>query len=322
MSVLVTGGTGALGYHLLSMLTETKGQLHSFSDEPPFPWQVWNHIQYHSGNLLNYKEILQILETTKPREVYHLASQSSVGLSYSRPYETLSTNILGTQNLLEAIRKTVPEAKVLLVSSAEIYGRGTLGYLGDKFSEEMPPNPVTPYATSKASMELLGQQYTNAYGMHIVTVRPFHFTGPNHSRRFALPSMAYQLIQIKQKRGEPVLFTGNLDITRDVLDVRDLARAMVMVMNAAPSREVFNVCSGSGYTFRELLERLFIISDLYAETRVDPNLERSNDLPILLGSSQKITDMLGWKPMIGIEDSLEDLYHEMLQRIRQETLKR
>ncbi|NLB62947.1 MAG: NAD-dependent epimerase/dehydratase family protein [Fibrobacter sp.] len=322
MSVLVTGGTGALGYHLLSMLTKTKGKLHSFSDEPPFPWQVWKHVEYYSGNLLNYKEILEVLQKTKPKEVYHLASQSSVGLSYTRPYETLSTNILGTQNLLEAIRQTVPKTKVLLVSSAEVYGRGTLGYLGDKFTEDTPPNPITPYATSKASMELLGNQYAHAYDMHIVTVRPFHFTGPNHSRRFALASMAYQLIQIKQNRGEPVLFTGNLDITRDVVDVRDLARAMVMVMNSSEPTETYNVCGGNSYTLRGMLELLFQFSGIYAETRVDPNLERSNDIPILIGSPQKIMDAFSWKPMIGVEDSLEDLYNEMQQRIRQETKKR
>ena len=90
MSVLVTGGTGALGYHLLSILTAAKGELHSFSDESPYPWQRWNHVQYHTGNLLNYKEVLEVLRKTKPTEVYHLASQSSVGVSYVKPYETLS----------------------------------------------------------------------------------------------------------------------------------------------------------------------------------------------------------------------------------------
>ncbi|HSQ43307.1 MAG TPA: GDP-mannose 4,6-dehydratase [Fibrobacteraceae bacterium] len=318
MSVLVTGGTGALGYHLLSILTEAKGDLHSFSDESPFPWQRWNHVQYHIGNLLNYREILEVLRKTRPSEVYHLASQSSVGISYLKPYETLSTNLLGTQNLLEAIRQTVPKCRILLLSSAEIYGRGQ-GKLNTLHLETDPPDPLTPYATSKACMELLGNQFRNAHNMHIVTVRPFHFTGPNHSRRFALPSIAYQLLQIRGNHGEPVVFTGNLDVTRDVVDVRDLARALVVVMSASKSGEAYNICSGHMHTFREMADQLINLSGLDVEVRIDPNLERVNDIPLLLGSGERLMQ-LGWKPIIAIEDSLADLFHEMETRIQQEII--
>lgn len=316
MSVLVTGGTGALGYHLLSILTAAKGDLHSFSDESPFAWQRWNHVQYHTGNLLNYKEVLDVVRKTKPTEIYHLASQSSVGMSYLKPYETLSTNLLGTQNLLEATRQTNPKTRVILLSSAEIYGRGH-GALTTLHTETDPPNPLTPYATSKACMELLGNQFRNAHGLHVMMVRPFHFTGPHHSKRFALPSIAHQLIQIQHTRGEPVIFTGNLDVTRDVVDVRDLARALVVIMSTATSGETFNICSGQTYTFRELVEQLISLSGLDVEIRLDPNLERINDIPLLLGSSEKIMN-LGWKPIIAIDDSLADLYKEMETRFKRE----
>jgi len=318
MSVLVTGGTGALGYHLLSLLTAAKGELHSFSDEPPYPWQRWNHVQYHTGNLLNYKEVLEVLRKTRPTEVYHLASQSSVGMSYLKPYETLSTNLLGTQNLLEAVRQTVPKSRIILLSSAEIYGRGK-GSLTTLHTESDAPDPLTAYATSKACMELVGNQFRNAHGMHVMTVRPFHFTGPNHSRRFALPSIAFQLMQIRQTRGEPIIFTGNLDVTRDVVDVRDLARALVLIMNTSASGETFNICSGQSYTFREMVEQLIALSKLDVEIRLDPNLERVNDIPLLLGSAEKLMN-LGWKPIICIEDSLADLYHEMDVRFKRESV--
>jgi GDP-4-dehydro-6-deoxy-D-mannose reductase len=317
VSVLVTGGTGALGYHLLSLLTAAKGDLHSFSDEPPYPWQRWNHVQYHTGNLLNYKEILDVMRKSRPTEIYHLASQSSVGMSYLKPYETLSTNLLGTQNLLEAIRQTMPKSKIILLSSAEIYGRGKLN-LTTLHTESDPPDPLTPYATSKACMELLGNQFRNAHGTHVMTVRPFHFTGPKHSRRFALPSIAYQLMQIRQTRGEPVIFTGNLDVTRDVVDVRDLARALVLIMNTSDSGETFNICSGLSYTFREMVEQLITLSKLDVEIRLDPSLERINDIPLLLGSAEKLMNF-GWKPIICIEDSLADLYNEMDARFKQES---
>lgn len=317
MSVLVTGGTGALGYHLLSVITGTRKELHSYSDEMPQPWQQVQRANYHTGNILDFREILQLLREIKPLQIYHLASQSSVGLSYTKPYETLSTNILGTQNLLEAVRQVVPKSRVLLLSSSEIYGRGN-GLLDVPHGEEDPANPLTPFATSKACMELVAHQFRNAHQMHISIARPFHFTGPSHSSRFVLPSIAHQLILIRKTGGEPVLYTGNLDVSRDIVDVRDLARALVLIMNAANSGEVYNVCSGRAHTIRELTQLLIGISGIDVDLRLDPALERSHEIPLLIGTPQKIMENLGWRPMISVEDSLLDLYREMELRVRRE----
>ncbi|MFA6623691.1 MAG: GDP-mannose 4,6-dehydratase [Fibrobacteraceae bacterium] len=316
MSILVTGGTGALGFHILSGVTRSGEALHSFSDEQPQPWQKVPDVEYHTGNLLNFKEVLAMVQSAKPTHIYHLASQSSVGISYKKPFETLSTNLLGTQNLLEAVREAAPDAKILLLSSSEIYGRSD-ALLTTRHKETDLPNPVTPYATSKACMELLGNQFRNAYGLHIVTVRPFHFTGPHHSRRFAIPSITCQLVQIKKYGTEPVLFTGNLDISRDIVDVRDVARGLIQVLNTCESGETYNICSGKSYTFRELVEYLVDIADVSVDFRVDPSLERTNDIPLLIGDPEKIMN-LGWKPMISIEDCLTDLYNEMVIRRRTE----
>ena len=259
MKVLVTGGTGALGYHILSSLYRDSIELHSFSDELPQPWQKVENVQYHTGNLLDFQEMLEQIKQIQPDHVYHLASQSSVGISYKKPFETLSTNLLGTQNLLEAIRQVVPKAKTLLLSSSEIYGR-TSELLTRLHKETDLPNPLTPYATSKACMELLGNQFRNAYGLHIVIVRPFHFTGPHHSRRFAIPSITNQLVRIKKYGAEPVVISGSLDISRDIVDVRDVARGTIQILNSAESGEIFNICSGSSYTFRELVDLLVEIA--------------------------------------------------------------
>ncbi|MFA6342670.1 MAG: GDP-mannose 4,6-dehydratase [Fibrobacteraceae bacterium] len=316
MSILVTGGTGALGFHILSGVTRSGRALHSFSDEQPQPWQKVQDVQYHTGNLLNYREVFEIIQKVNPTHVYHLASQSSVGLSYKKPFETLSTNLLGTQNLLEAVRQGAPKAKVLLLSSSEIYGRSD-ALLTTRHKEIDLPNPITPYATSKACMELLGNQFCNAYGLHIVTVRPFHFTGPHHSRRFAIPSITCQLVKIKKYGTEPVIFTGSLDISRDVVDVRDVARGVIQVLNTCESGSIYNICSGKSYTFRELTEYLVDIAGVSVDFRVDPSLERTNDIPLLIGDPTKIME-LGWKPMISIEDCLTDLFNEMVIRRRTE----
>jgi len=316
MSILVTGGTGALGYHILSSLVGTTHDLFSFSDEQPQPWQKVEGVQYLNGDLLNFKHMQEVIQYVQPTHIYHLASQSSVGLSYKKPYETLNINLLGTQNLLETVRQNCPRAKVMLLSSSEIYGRTDhqLTYL---HKETDAPNPLTPYATSKACMELLGNQFKNAYGLHVVFVRPFHFTGPHHSRRFVIPSITYQLVKIKFYGTEPTIYSGSLDISRDVIDVRDVARGMIQLLNQSEPGEVYNLCCGKSYTFRELTEMLVDIAGVSVDFRFDPGYERSNDIPLLIGNPEKAMSM-GWKPMISVEDSLTDLFNEMVLRRRTE----
>jgi len=316
MSVLVTGGTGTLGFYILSNLSSTSHDLYSFSDEQPQPWQKVEGATYLNGNLLNFKEVYDMLQRVQPSYIYHLASQSSVGLSYQKPYETLNINLLGTQTLLEAARQVCPKAKILLLSSSEIYGR-TERHLTYLHKETDLPNPLTPYATSKACMELLGNQFRNAHGLHIVFARPFHFTGPHHSRRFVLPSITYQLVKIKYYGAEPVVYSGSLDVSRDVVDVRDVARGMIQILNTADSGEAFNICSGKSYTFRELVEMMVDIAGVSVDFRVDPAFERSNDIPLLIGDPTKIMN-LGWKPMVCMDDCLTDLFNEMVVRRRVE----
>ncbi len=316
MSILVTGGTGALGYHILSSLVGTTHDLYSFSDEQPQPWQKVDGVEYLNGDLLNFKHMQDVIQFVQPTHIYHLASQSSVGLSYKKPYETLNINLLGTQNLLEAVRQNCPKAKVMLLSSSEIYGRTDhqLTYL---HKETDAPNPRTPSATSKACMELLGNQFKNAYGLHVVFARPFHFTGPHHSRRFVIPSITYQLVKIKYYGTEPTIYSGSLDISRDVIDVRDVARGMIQLLNQSEPGEAYNLCCGKSYTFRELTEMLVDIAGVSVDFRFDPGYERSNDIPLLIGNPEKAMSM-GWKPMISIEDCLTDLFNEMVLRRRTE----
>jgi len=316
MSILVTGGTGALGYHILSSLVGTTHDLYSFSDEQPQPWQKVDGVEYLNGDLLNFKHMQDVIQFVQPTHIYHLASQSSVGLSYKKPYETLNINLLGTQNLLEAVRQNCPKAKVMLLSSSEIYGRTDhqLTYL---HKESDAPNPLTPYATSKACMELLGNQFKNAYGLHVVFARPFHFTGPHHSRRFVIPSITYQLVKIKYYGAEPTIYSGSLDISRDVIDVRDVARGMIQLLNQSEPGEAYNLCCGKSYTFRELTEMLVDIAEVSVDFRFDPGYERSNDIPLLIGNPEKAMSK-GWKPMISIEDCLTDLFNEMVLRRRTE----
>ena len=186
MSVLVTGGTGCLGYHLLSLFTRTKGELYSLSLDQPNPHRQLKHVQYIQGDILDDKILLDVLKQYKPKEIFHLAAQNSVGISQKKPFQTLQTNIMGTQNLFECVRKTVPKSRVVFVSSCEVYGGGK-GVVDVIHTEKDPVIPLTPFATSKASCELLARQYVNAHKLDIVIARPFHFTGPSSRATWTYP---------------------------------------------------------------------------------------------------------------------------------------
>lgn len=320
MSVLVTGGTGTLGHHILGQITASRGEPASLATQDPVTHRFHTHVQYLKGDLLDFSGLVELFQKLKPTQIYHVASQSSVGVSQKKPIETLSINVLGTQNLLEAIRRTVPECRVVLVSSSDIYGPGD-GSLDTIHLESDPFRPITPYASSKACMEVIGLQYRRAYEMNIVIVRPFNFSGPRHSRRFVLPSVAEQLVYIKNYGYEPVLYTGNLDVSRDVTDVRDLARAMVLLMNTAPSGSIYNICSGRVHSIRDLVVMMAEQQHLDVQIRRDPNRVRAVELPLLIGSPEKLMSLTSWKPLISIEDSLRDLFQEMENRIVTERAK-
>jgi GDP-4-dehydro-6-deoxy-D-mannose reductase len=234
-----------------------------------------------------------------------------------KPSSLIHQFIIGAYNLFEAARHAAPRARVLLVSSAEIYGGGR-GVMDVIHRESDPPVPLTPYATAVASCELVARQFTGAHHSDIVVARAFGVTGPYQDRKFVLSSAASQIAAIQLYDGETVIYTGNLDVSRDYLDVRDQARALALLIKRGRPGEVYNVCSGKVRTIRDLVMFLIGLSGAPIEIRIDPALERSIDIPLLVGSPEKLISLTGWKPMISLEDSLRDLYEETKVRLAAE----
>ncbi len=315
MSILVTGSNSCLGYHLLNLLSHTQGEIAALSPEPPPESLRLSHITYITTDFADYKQLLAVIAEWKPTEIYHLVSQEfSLGMTDMKPVSLLKYFIVGTYNLFEAFHNAAPKARVLMVSSSEIYGGGR-GVVDKIHQERDQPLPLTPYATAVASCELLARQFIGSQRMDILIARPFAVTGPFQDRKFVLPSMASQIAAIEMYDGETIIYTGNLDVSRDYLDVRDQARAMVLLMKRGVAGEVYNVCSGKVRTIRDLVQFLINLSNCPIEIRVDPGLERSIDIPLLVGSPEKLIHLTGWKPMISLEDSLRDLYMEIKLRL-------
>ncbi len=237
MSILVTGCNSCLGYHLLNLLPHDTEEITAVSSELPPESMRLPHVRYAAADLSDYKQTLALLSESKPAEIYHLTSQEfSLGTA-GKPSFLLHLFILGAYNLFEAARHAAPKARILVASSAEIYGGGR-GVMDVIHRESDPAVPLTLYATAVASCELVARQFVGANHSDIVIARAFGVTGPFQDRKFVLSSAASQIASIELNDGETVIYIGNLDVSRDYLDVRDQARAMALLIKRGKAGEV------------------------------------------------------------------------------------
>ncbi|HEX6911120.1 MAG TPA: GDP-mannose 4,6-dehydratase, partial [Longimicrobium sp.] len=247
------------------------------------------------------------VEEARPDAVVHLAGQASVGDSFADPLGTWDVNATGTLRLAGAL----PDgARLLLASSAEAYG--AVPEAEQPIREDRPLRPTNPYAASKAAAEMAALQAA-ARGVEAVVARAFNHTGPGQDARFALPSFARQLAAVRAGEAEPLLRVGNLSARRDLLDVRDVVRAYVRLLEAGEPGGVYNVCSGQAHTIAGALDELIDLSGTRTRVEVDPARVRPVDVPLLLGDNGRMR-ALGWTPAIPLRQTLGDLLeHEARQ---------
>ena len=238
----------------------------------------------------------------RPDAVVHLAAQSSVTAAAADPAEAYRVNYLGTRALLEAARVHAPGARVLLVSSAQVYGSAPPG--AQPFDESSPLRPRSAYDWTKAAGDLLGGAYGDR-GLHVVRVRPFNHTGAGQGPGFFASAMARQIAEMEAGKSPPVLVVGNLESVRDFLDVEDVVDAYVRLLQGAVPSGVYNVASGRGRTMREVLALLLARAALAPEIRVDEGRFRPTDVSV--GTAARIEAATGWKPVRPLADTLARL---------------
>jgi GDP-4-dehydro-6-deoxy-D-mannose reductase len=304
--VLISGATGFAGRHLMASLPPLENIVYGTSyPQPPHPDEK-NILHL---DLRSERDVFEAVRQARPQWVFHLAAVSNVGYSWTRKKETLETNVIGTFHLFEALKKFAPEARVLFVSSSDIYGfsPGNKGTAPEAFAEDDPFQLASPYALSKFQGELMAGFYSRWEGLDIVIVRPFPHTGPGQSTDFVCSDWARQVIQIERGSQEPVIRVGNLEVQRDFTDVRDSVRAYVLLLQKGRKGEVYNVCRGRGVALRDILETL--LSSTFRKVRVeqDPEKLRKVDIPYLVGDSRKIKAETGWAPELPLERTLAEL---------------
>lgn len=319
MAVLVTGTTGALVQHLLELLPRDRGPLVAAGLRLPPPERQRPDVQYVRADLRDAEETRRLFEYHQPTEVVHLAGRWSVKSGERDPEEALLGNVALVRNVLDACLHSSPQARILLQSGAEVYGRGPSGRGAETPRlEDDPLLPVSTTGTALACMEILARQYGLAHGLQIIVARPFNMIGPGLSRQFLAGEIAWQLARIRIDHGEPMLHVGDLEIERDYVDVRDVARAYLLLLDGGMPGEAYNVCSGNAATVRHLVDELVHIAGGGIHIRLDPRRERAAEIPMLLGSAEKLNKEVGWAPAITLRESLGDLWREKVGRLKAE----
>jgi GDP-4-dehydro-6-deoxy-D-mannose reductase len=316
MRALITGLSGFVGSHLAEFLLgkdiEVFGIIRWRSNRENIR-HLENKLTLFEGDVRDLTSVKQVISETCPDQIYHLAAQSFVPTSWSAPQETITSNIVGQLNVLEAVRDIKLPAKILVVGSSEEYG---LVYENEiPITEENPLRPLSPYGVSKVGQDLLGFQYFHSYGMHIIRTRAFNHTGPRRGEVFVTSNFCKQTVMIQNGIQEPVINVGNLDARRDFSDVRDVVRAYWLALEKGRAGEVYNICSGRSWMIRELLEKILEIADLKVEIKADPSRMRPSDVKILQGSHDKITRETGWMPEIPMEKTIRDLMDFWRERV-------
>ncbi len=275
--ILVTGPNGFVGGHLRAELGET---FVPFEDD-----------------VLDAKAVADVVRETQPRAVVHLAAESSVSSSWEDASRAWTVNVVGTVNVLEAVRREQPEARVLFPSTGEVYGNAK------RFPtpEDEPVAPVSPYAATKAAAELACAQS----GLDVVVARAFSHEGPGRDERFAVGSWTRQIARMEAEGGGSLL-VGDLSAERDLTDVRDVCRAYGLLLDPGVPAGTYNVASGRAVPMQRVVELLIGLAELPLRVERDEARLRPADIPKLCGDSSRLREATGWEPGIPLEQTLAD----------------
>jgi len=307
---LITGVSGFVGRHFLDWLEGNKihSQVLGIDHSIDGLDSAYSYVEesFEQVDLMCGDEIERVLTEFQPDYVLHLAACSSVAFSWKEPVRSFQNNMNVFLNLVEAVRKLGLTSRILSVGSSEVYGNINQDQLPLK--EGAALDPVSPYAVARVSQELLSKVYADAYGIDLVMTRSFNHIGPRQKDVFVISAFARQIAELKKKGAlYGTLQTGDLEIVRDFVDVRDVVRAYYLLLTQGEKGRIYNICSGTGRSLREVLNEVASLAGVEIKTEVNPDFIRPSDNRVIVGSNQRLREELGWIPEIPLERSLRDI---------------
>lgn len=292
MTLLVTGHKGFVGQYILNMCPNSTGLI----------------LDHKVVDILDYAIVLQAIKNAQPKNVIHLAAVSFVPYSFEHPKETFQVNVLGTLNILLALRECDFKGSFLFVSSGDTYG--AIEEYEPAIKETHLQKPRSPYAASKVSAEVLCKQFSLTEEYRIVIARPFNHIGPGQNTQFAVSSFAHQIAKLMNKKAEKTLKVGNLNVVRDFTDVRDIISAYLLLLSEGVSGEVYNVCSGIGTHLSYIVNKLIEFSGVDILVSIDQTRLRTGEQKTAIGNNAKLVDTTQWKTMYSLDQSLNEIFDQ------------
>ncbi|MCB0338723.1 MAG: GDP-mannose 4,6-dehydratase [Bdellovibrionales bacterium] len=308
MRCLITGASGFVGHHLIEHLKAQGDEIVACVFPHPADQTSVETVEL---DVADGVACAKIISHYKPEVIYHLAAMAFVPEAEDSFEKTLRVNVLGTNNILRVAHLLQNNISVLLVSSAEVYGRILPKEL--PLTEETEVRPANNYSLSKAMAELAVARYTRAGFVRAVTVRPFNHIGPGQNQRFVASSFAHQLAMIAKKKAPPIIRVGNLEAKRDFSDVRDIVKAYRLAVTKGSG--IYNLGAGKAVSVQYLLDTLIDIAKLDVRVEQDPARMRPAEVPVIYGDCSKARSELGWEATRDISETLKDVYHYWLDRI-------
>lgn len=300
--LFITGLSGFVGQHIQSRLALPDSSWELLSAATPYDLT-------DAGSLVD-------LWPQVPDAVIHLAGQTFVPEAFRDPARTLDINLFGTLNLLQALKARGFAGTFLYVGSGDVYGQVAESAL--PITELQPPCPRNPYAVSKLSAEFLSLQWGMSEQWPVLVARPFNHIGTGQKDSFVIASAARQINRIKQGLQAPQLEVGDIDVTRDFLDVGDVISAYFALLEKGQPGQVYNICSGREQSIRSLIEQLADLAEVELQLVQDPARMRRADQRRVCGSHAKLATATGWAPDITTQQSLRAILSDWEKRVRQE----
>ncbi len=326
--ILITGIAGSGGSYLAEYIAkyhptvEIHGTFrwHSTTSTDNLA-EIRGQIILHECDLTDLGSVFFVLETVKPDVIFHMASHANVRTSFITPVSVLNNNIVSTVNVFEAIRMTKSDPIVQLCSTSEVYGQVRPEDIPIK--EDCPMRPVSPYAVSKVTQDMLGLSYFRSYQMKIIRSRMFAYINPRRADLFAA-SFARQIARIEQGL-QKELTHGNLDSVRTLIDVRDAMRAYWDTVLFCKPGEAYNIGGATKISVGDFLEVLKSLSTVEIPCRIDTNLLRPADVTLQIPCIEKFTNATGWKPQYNFKESVKHLLsywrEQVLKEIQEDKIK-
>jgi len=315
MKALITGINGFAGSWLADELLKKKAKV-AGTVQPGTGTEnidhVKNDLSLFKVDLLDKKGLEKVLSSSSPDVIFHLAGASSVKESFTDPKKSIDINVNGSLNLFEAVKNFAPQATLLLVTSSEIYGESLSPDIVT--DENSLIRPKSPYAVSKAALDMMGRVYSLSNELKIVIARPFSHVGPRQNNNYFVSTVACQIAEIIKGAMSAEINLGNLEVYRDFTDVRDMVRAYILLAQKGRAGEAYNICSGQSYLLKDLVNNLIELSKKKISVKLDLARLRKTDLYNMKLSNAKIKAETGWEPRIKIKQTLQDTLDYWLTR--------